>query len=259
MIISSLLNYMPGLVLFLFILECDSFLLCRRPGKSLCLRQLQKTAGADSMVVDDFSVALKGKGKQLNEKLRGTSIYLLGVMGSGKSTVGELLAKVVDYKHLDTDELAEYMMEQTIAETFMAGNEELFRDVESKVLGVVSQHLGVVISTGGGIVLKTENWGLLRHGIVVFLDVDPTIISKRMLPSEVEKRPLLKGKNTSDTLKDLRGNRIDLYMQSDVQIEIGEDISVISTVEKIVDSVSDFINSNPPLWQRWKEQKSNTV
>ena len=95
----------------------------------------------------------------LRQKLKGTSIYFVGMMGSGKSTVGKIIADKLGYRFLDTDEVAEYMIEMPISDFFAQGKVEQFRDVEYQVLMELAQYTRVVISTGGGIVERNMNWG----------------------------------------------------------------------------------------------------
>jgi 2-phosphoglycerate kinase len=76
---------------------------------------------------------------ELRSKLRGTCIYLVGMMGSGKSTTGKLLSEKLGYRFLDTDEIAEYMIEMPISEYFAQGNEAQFRELEYKILMEVSR------------------------------------------------------------------------------------------------------------------------
>lgn len=116
----------------------------------------------------------------LVEKLKGTCIFLVGMMGSGKTSVGNVLAKRLGYRFIDTDEIAEYMIEMPISEYFAQGKESNFRQLETQVLNEMSSYTRVIVSTGGGSVIKNENWGYLRHGIVIFLDTTPETIIDRM-------------------------------------------------------------------------------
>ena len=99
-------------------------------------------------------------------------------MGSGKSTTGKILADKLGYRFLDTDEVAEYMIEKPISNFFEEGKKEEFRDLEYQILMEMSQYTRVVISTGGGIVERNTNWGVLRHGLVIFLDMNVFIFSR---------------------------------------------------------------------------------
>ena len=80
-------------------------------------------------------------------------------MGCGKSTIGNIFANKLGYRFLDTDEIAEYMIEMPISDFFNQGRENEFRQLESEILMQMVQYTRVVVSTGGGIVMKNENWG----------------------------------------------------------------------------------------------------
>jgi len=81
------------------------------------------------------------------------------MMGCGKSTIGNIFANKLGYRFLDTDEIAEYMIEMPISDFFNQGRENEFRQLESEILMQMVQYTRVVVSTGGGIVMKNENWG----------------------------------------------------------------------------------------------------
>ena len=127
---------------------------------------------------------------QLKEQLRGTCLYFIGMMGCGKTSTSEMIAKQLGYRFLDTDQIAEYMIEMPISDFFEQGKESEFRDVEYKILMELAQYTRLIVSTGGGIILKNENWGLLQHGIVIYLDLPVNDIYTRLIsnPDELNKR-----------------------------------------------------------------------
>ena len=198
----------------------------------------------------------------LRNKLKGTSIYLIGLMGSGKSSVGEGVAKGLGYRFLDTDEIAEFMCEMSIADYFASetGGEANFRELEYKILMELGQYTRTVVSTGGGIVVKQENWGLRHHGIVVFLDMQPTDIINRLQSgessaSEIQKRPLLKDGDPLAMLETLRRDRIEQYSEADITIPITADITKAGAAELVAREVINFIERNPPTLQKRKTEK----
>ena len=197
----------------------------------------------------------------LRNKLKGTSIYLVGMMGSGKTSVGNEIAQQMGYRFLDTDQIAEFMIEMPISEFFAQGKETEFRQVEYQVLMELSQYMRVIVSTGGGIVLKNENWGLLRHGIVIFLDLSPENIYNRLKSNsaELEKRPLLQSADPLEKLTDLYNTRLEKYMQSDVRIEVNPTASVKQVAVDVAEGIVHFINENPPMWQEWKRKRDSTA
>jgi shikimate kinase len=83
--------------------------------------------------------------------LRGVNIYLVGMMGAGKTTVGQLLAKTLKYRFFDTDELIVRVANQSIAEIFDREGEEAFRELETKVLGELSAYKNSVVATAAAL------------------------------------------------------------------------------------------------------------
>ena len=154
------------------------------------------------------------------------------------------------YKFLDTDEIIEKATKLTITEIFESEGEEGFRDVESQVLDTVHSYVRCVVSTGGGLVCKTQNWGKLQTGIVVWLDVAPEIILKRIEGNT--DRPLLKTDNPLKTLEDLLEERKSKYSQADFRVEISEDMDEDMVVSKIVLDMHNYIDENPPAWKQAK-------
>ncbi len=99
------------------------------------------------------------------------NIVLIGMMGSGKSTCGQLLAQRLGRPFVDCDTLIEGFSGRTISEIFAADGEEAFRELESQVIGELSRQDGLVIATGGGAVLRQANVSALRDkGVLVFLN-----------------------------------------------------------------------------------------
>ena len=90
----------------------------------------------------------------------------------------------------------------------------------------------MVISTGGGIVLTPQNWGILRQGIIIWLDVDSNIVIKR-LKDDIENRPLLQKGNLSNLYNNILESRKNLYSQADLKIEINNE-NVEEVSEKII-------------------------
>ena len=150
------------------------------------------------------------------------------------------------YNFLDTDEIIEKATGMSIREIFEAEGEEGFRKVESQVLDSVHPYVRCVISTGGGIVTRIENWSKLQTGIVVWLDVDAEVIMKRI---EGTDRPLLQTEDPLAKLKELLDERKDKYNQADVRIEVTEDMDVGNVADLVIRTLHDFIDDNPPAWK----------
>lgn len=193
----------------------------------------------------------------LKSILRGTNVYFIGMMGSGKSSVGNEFAKNLGYRFLDTDEIAEFMIEMPIADFFAQGKEAQFRDLEYQILMEMAQYTRLVLSTGGGTVERNENWGLLHHGIVVFLDLSPEHIIERLSanPEQLAKRPLLQGPNPLAKLQELSEKRMDKYTQGDVKVKVPPKASNGEVSLLAAQAILRFIEDNPPLWKEWKKKR----
>eukprot|EP00529_Nitzschia_sp_RCC80_P029357 CAMPEP_0113456674 /NCGR_PEP_ID=MMETSP0014_2-20120614/9010_1 /TAXON_ID=2857 /ORGANISM="Nitzschia sp." /LENGTH=330 /DNA_ID=CAMNT_0000348137 /DNA_START=104 /DNA_END=1096 /DNA_ORIENTATION=+ /assembly_acc=CAM_ASM_000159 len=191
----------------------------------------------------------------LGPRLSGTNLYLIGMMGTGKSAVGDKVARRMgSYNFLDTDQIIEQATGMTIPEIFDAEGEDGFRSVESQVLDTVHAYVRCVVSTGGGLVCRLENWGKLQSGLVVWLDVEPEIIMKRI---EGTDRPLLQTDDPLQTLKDLLEERQARYAQADVRIEVTEDMDEDEVAEAIVRELHNYIDDNPPQWKLAKQKAQN--
>ena len=164
-------------------------------------------------------MAVQSTPKTLKEKLGGRNIFLIGMMGSGKSQTGPILAKMINYAFVDTDDVIEKASKQSISSIFEKDGEKVFRDVEKKVLKEISQHHSLVIATGGGLVTLPENWGILHQGIVIWLDLDLRRSIKR-LESDQKRRPLLLGDNLAENFSQIYESRKPIYLESDLRIEV---------------------------------------
>ena len=102
------------------------------------------------------------------------------MMACGKSQTGPKLAEILRYKYIDLDRLIEKIAKKTINKIFEVDGEEEFRELETNCLKETIKIPSLVISTGGGIVTKPENWGVLRQGIIIWLDTDQNIVLERL-------------------------------------------------------------------------------
>jgi len=219
------------------------------PFKNPELKKSLKKDGAS----DDGNSKTIDPARLLGPRLQGSNLYLVGMMGSGKSSVGDKLARRMgSYKFLDTDDIIEKATKMKISEIFDSEGEEGFRDVESQVLDTVHAYVRCVISTGGGLVTKNRNWGKIQTGIVIWLDVEPELIMKRIEGND--DRPLLKTEDPLQTLKDLLEERKSKYSMADFRVEITEDMDEDSVASKIVVDLHDYIDDNPPAWKLAKQK-----
>lgn len=146
------------------------------------------------------------------------NLVLIGFMGSGKSSVGRLLASLTGFGFVDTDALVAQAAGLSIPEIFREYGEEHFRDRESDALRSLLGRRGLVVATGGGIVLREENRKLLREiGAVVWLDARMDVLFERVKHS---KRPLLQTDEPRRTVEALYRSREALYAgASDLRVD----------------------------------------
>ena len=147
--------------------------------------------------------------------MRPRNLFLTGFMGSGKTTVGKELAKLLSgYSYVDSDEWLEKTADKKISEIFEKHGESYFRDLESKILQNICKNQQQIVATGGGIVLREDNIKLMqKNGVLVWLAVKPQTIYERI--KDEAHRPLL---NTGDGKKQVIAKietmleqRFDLY------------------------------------------------
>ena len=142
-----------------------------------------------------------------------SNIFLIGMMGSWKSTVGKNLASSLDLQFIDTDDEIEEAMEQTVAAIFEERGEAQFREMETAYFVEKSQQPGFVISTGGGIVVTEANRiALQNNGITIFLKASPETLLHRI--KNTDKRPLLHGDDPLFRLSKIWIERQKLYEES---------------------------------------------
>ena len=130
-----------------------------------------------------------------------TRIFLIGFMGSGKSTLGAQLARQVGYKFVDMDRLIEETAEMSIPEIFNEHGEQVFRKWEHDILQELCKGEKLVISTGGGAPCHSGLMALMNaHGSTLYLKLTPQALKKRLMNSKTE-RPLIKGKSEAELLE----------------------------------------------------------
>ncbi len=178
-------------------------------------------------------------------------IFLIGLSGSGKSTVGRILAQHLNKPLLDIDALIEKESGESISAIFACHGEEYFRSFESRILAQAAQEArSAIIVTGAGIVMRPENRAIMaERGVRIFLQVEPHIALQRLLKQyEVEQsqgrapelRPLLAGPDPLATLQSLLDARLAWYNEAEL---------VYSTQGKSAEQVAAEIVSE--LMGRW--------
>ena len=130
----------------------------------------------------------------------GTRVFLIGFMGSGKSTLGSKLARKLGYGFVDMDHLIEDTAGMTVPEIFGEHGEAVFRKWEHDILMELIQQKQLVISTGGGAPCHGEMMRIMNdHGVTLYLKLPPTALRDRLIHSKTE-RPLIQGKSEEDLL-----------------------------------------------------------
>ena len=173
----------------------------------------------------------------LKQRLGGRSLYLVGMMGSGKTSTGRPLAERLGYGFVDADAVIEQAAGCSIPEIFQREGEDEFRAIEHQVLSAISQRHSLVVATGGGVVTQRENWGLLHSGIVIWLDVVQEQLLKR-LQADSTVRPLLQTEDPALALSQLLAERQPLYAEADLTVVIDDE-----TPDTVADGILQLLPS----------------
>jgi len=155
-------------------------------------------------------------------------IYLIGYMGSGKSTVGTGLAKALNLDFIDLDHYIESRNHRTIPDIFARDGEAEFRRLEQKALHEVSEFENIVIATGGGAPCFFDNMEVIkRTGKSLYLNGSPRILADRLMHSKTE-RPLIKGKTEPELvafIAETLAKRSEWYTQAESILNFDHDVS----------------------------------
>lgn len=171
-------------------------------------------------------------------------IYLIGLMGAGKSTVGRKLAEALDWHLLDLDQEVEKLAGHDIPMIFKEQGEAKFREYESQVLLATAQLKKTIIPCGGGVVTTTDNLEYLKEELTIWLDVSPEEAASRLESSQ--DRPLLDGcKNTYKKLTNLLESRQSAYaLASSMHIETENKVPETITNEILENLRSSNVRTN---------------
>lgn len=151
----------------------------------------------------------------VNANRKFVNIALIGFMGTGKTSVGRLVADLLRFDFLDTDELIQTGTGRSITDIFNKDGEAAFRKLESKTVGDLSSRTKTVISTGGGLPVNPDNLASLKtHALVVCLWSSPEKIWERV--RHQGHRPLLHDKDPQAKIRELLAAREPFYKQADV-------------------------------------------
>lgn len=159
-------------------------------------------------------------------------IYLIGFMGSGKSTLGRKIARALNYDFYDLDNYIESYAGQSVSALFQSRGESHFRDLETECLAHFNNKKHIVLATGGGTPCFHDNLKvMLQHACCVYLKMTEGALFQR-LHQAVPKRPLLLGKSEEqlrDFIHETLLQREEIYMQSHIIID-GINISTAALI-----------------------------
>ena len=143
--------------------------------------------------------------------MKNKNIFLIGMMGSWKSTIGSKLAEYLKMEFVDTDDAIEEINEMKMADIFKEFGEKRFREMEKAFFIEKAKQPGQIFSTGGGIILRKENRKVLQnYGICFFLEASPQTLADRI--HDTTKRPLLTDSdNIEDRLQNIWQERREFY------------------------------------------------
>ena len=165
-----------------------------------------------------------------------SNIFLIGFMGTGKSTIAEALKRKYDMQIVDMDAEIEKEQKMAISDIFATKGEEYFRDLETQLIKDLQKKDNVVVSCGGGAVLRDENITEMRKsGKVVLLNATPETILQRVKNSH--NRPLLEGNKNIDFIRELMSKREDKYSYAaDITVNV-DNRAVVEIADEVYSEV----------------------
>lgn len=161
-------------------------------------------------------------------------VVIIGMPGSGKTTIGKILGRKLDLKFYDMDEYIQERTSKSILELFENG-EDYFRNIETDMCRELSKEKNVLISTGGGVVKKKENIDVLKKdALIIFLDRP---VEKILEDVDVSKRPLLK--DGKERIINLYNERYELYKKYADEIVVN-DADMIEVIERLKNVIAQI-------------------
>lgn len=170
--------------------------------------------------------------------MAGSNVVLIGMMGSGKSTVGRLVAERTGREFIDLDQVIVDRAQKEIAQIFADEGEENFRQLETEALRDLRSATHAVIATGGGVVTRAENRRILRElGIVFWLDAPAEELLERI--GDDESRPMLRGGDPLKRLEALQAERREAYADaSNIHLDTSE-LTPEETADRIIREIAN--------------------
>lgn len=168
-------------------------------------------------------------------------VVLIGMMGAGKSTIGQRAAKIIDVPFFDADKEIERAADMTIAEIFETFGEDHFRDGERRVIARLLEGEPAIIATGGGAFMDAETRAIIaERALSVWLRAEEPLLWARV--SRRSTRPLLQTENPRQTLGKLIADRYPVYAEADVVVE-SKDVAKDTMAKALVGAIRQYLNA----------------
>ena len=166
-----------------------------------------------------------------------SNVYLIGMMGSGKTVTGKILASLAGFDFVDLDEEIQKRTRNSISQIFEKQGEEYFRFKETAILKEVSLLKDCVIATGGGIVLRDDNVQLMQNtGSLIYLESSPETLWQRV--KDKKTRPLLAGENPQNRLNEILTERKSKYESVSNHRIVTDGLSPETVAKKIIEELA---------------------
>ena len=179
----------------------------------------------------------------ISQKIKNKKILFVGLMGSGKTTIGKLLANYINYQFYDLDKEIEKKYNKSIREIFSSEGEINFRKSEAaiiKKLLVSNNNNGMVIASGGGTFLNKETRILAKkQALTIWLRADLDLLYNRT--QNQNNRPLLNFEDKKEVLKKLIKERYPIYEEANITVESSK-TSKLNMVKKVLNKISIFLS-----------------
>jgi shikimate kinase len=175
--------------------------------------------------------------------LDGRSVVLVGLMGSGKSTIGRKLAQVIDLEFFDSDTEIENASRMSVKDLFAVYGEPEFRALEQRVMLRLMEDGPRIISTGGGAFINPEvRDAVLKGGIAVWLDADIDVLMDRV--GRRETRPLLNNDDPEATMRALMETRYPVYAEAQIRVMSRNERKDIM-VGEVIEALRLYLEKHP--------------
>ncbi len=164
------------------------------------------------------------------------NIYLIGFMGTGKSTVARAIAQKCEQNIIDTDHWIEKKMHMSIPDIFQSQGEEEFRKIETQALHEIAKESCHIVACGGGVAMREENVAIMKEsGRIVLLTATPQTVLKRV--AHDTNRPILQGRKTIEGITELMNQRMDKYLAAADMVVTTDDRDSMEIADEILQRI----------------------